>query len=256
MSNEITPNQGPSAISPMEAVNATKSLEMYDRMDNPLEAVKALGASIFKSGMFGCTKQEQGEVLAMQCLAERKPPLEIASTYHFINGKLAIKSEALLGRFIAAGGVIQWLERSDTKVVATFSKGGSTVTVTTTIEQFRANGVATGANKGTWDKYPRQMLSARAITEGVKLVGADCCMGVVIADDMGPRTVNLNLDDVIPPGKEAEAKALFIQMGFMTADQEISDIHPANIRALRKQADSIHSFLTMEGKPGIIEKNF
>lgn len=237
MSNEITP-----AASPENNLG----IELYEKMDNPLEAVKALGASIFKSGMFGCTKQEQGEVLAMQCLAERKPPLEIASTYHFINGKLAIKSEALLGRFIKAGGMVEWVERSDTKVVATFAKAGSKVTVTTTIEQFRANGVATGANKGTWDKYPRQMLSARAITEGVKLVGADCCMGVVIADETQTKVVNLDLADIIPPGKEAAAKELFIKCGFMTAEQELADIHPANIRAIRKQADSLHGFLTSE----------
>lgn len=234
MSNEITP---------VPEADNNLGIELYAKMENPLEAVKALGASIFKSGMFGCTKQEQGEVLAMQCLAERKPPLEIASTYHFINGKLAIKSEALLGRFIKAGGMVEWVERSDTKVVAVFAKAGSKVTVTTTIEQFRANGVATGANKGTWDKYPRQMLSARAITEGVKLVGADCCMGVVISDE-APRVINLDLQDIIPPGKEAEAKALFVKCGFMSEGQELSDIHPANIRAIRKQADSIHGFLT------------
>lgn len=241
MSNENTPAQGPSAISPMEALNATKSLEMYDRMDNPLEAVKALGASIFKSGMFGCTKQEQGEVLAMQCLAERKAPLEIASTYHFIQGKLAIKSEALLGRFLQSGGIVQWIERSDTKVVATFSRGGSTVTVTTTIEQFRANGVATGANKGTWDKYPRHMLSARAITEGVKLVGPDCCMGVVVAEVQ--EATNLNLDDIIPPDKEAQGIKLLIECGFLKEGQTLSDLDPARIKQIRKQGDSIRSFL-------------
>jgi hypothetical protein len=75
------------------------NIAMYDRITDPMQAIKTLGAAIFKSGIFGVDKPEIGEVLAMQCLAERKSPLELARTYHFIEGKLAIKSDALLAKF-------------------------------------------------------------------------------------------------------------------------------------------------------------
>ena len=233
MSNDIQP------ISPMEALNATQSLEVYDRISNPMEAIKVLGAAIFKSGMFGCDRQEQGEVLAMQCIAERKPPLEIQSTYHFIKGRLAIKSDALLGRFLKSGGTVSWDERSDKKVVATFEKNGSKVTVTQTIERWIANGVATGPNKGTWDKHPMAMLTARAITEGVRLVGADCCIGVPMPDDTESgrtlRPVPTSIIDIIPPGKVDTAVALLIKTGMLEEGQSLSDLSPNDEATILKK---------------------
>lgn len=58
---------------------------MYDRISDPMLAIKTLGMSIFKSGIFGLDKPEQGEILAMQCLVEKKSPLELARTYHFLS---------------------------------------------------------------------------------------------------------------------------------------------------------------------------
>lgn len=214
------------------------ALEVFDRISDPLEAVKALGASIFKSGMFGCTKPEQGEVLAMQCLAEKKSPLEIASSYHFIQGKLCLRSDALLGRFLRAGGKVEWLERTDDKVVATFEKDGSKVTVTQTLERWKKNGVATGANKGTWDKYPVNMLSARCITEGVRLVGADCCIGVHIAEDVESvraRPVPTSIIDIVPPGKAERAVDLLVKAGMLEAGQSLSDLSPTDEATILKK---------------------
>ena len=36
--------------------------QVYDRMSDPLAAIKTLGGAIFKSGIFGVDKPEQGEV--------------------------------------------------------------------------------------------------------------------------------------------------------------------------------------------------
>ena len=104
-------------------VNQPASLEVYDRIGDPISAIKTLGGAIFKSGIFGLDKPEQGEILAMQCLTERKSPLELARTYHFIQGQLAIRSDALLAKYHQAGGSVTWIERTDEKVKAEFRKG-------------------------------------------------------------------------------------------------------------------------------------
>ena len=225
MSNEIQP------------VPQALSLELYDKMSDPMEAIKTLGAAIFKSGMFGCTKTEQGEVLAMQCLAERKPPLEIAKTYHFINGKLSIKSDALLGKFLIAGGSVQWGERTATKVVGTFSKGGSSVVITATMDEFIANGVATGNNKETWRKYPRQMLTARAISEGVRLVGPDCCFGLYTAEEMDQKVTRKpsSIIDIVPPGKTETAVKLLVSAGMLEEGQQLSDLSALDEESILKK---------------------
>ena len=96
---ENQPTQG--EVIPLAPLHTAElsTLAVYDRITDPMQAIKTLGAAIFKSGIFGVDKPEIGEVLAMQCLAERKSPLELARTYHFIEGKLAIKSDALLAKF-------------------------------------------------------------------------------------------------------------------------------------------------------------
>lgn len=233
--------------------DAALSLEVYDRISDPLAAIKSLGLAIFKSGIFGCEKPEQGEIIAMQCLTERKSPLELARTYHFIQGQLAIRTDALLAKFQQAGGRVEWKERTDTKVVGVFSKPGQAgVEIVADIEEYKRNGTAYKADgktiKDNWNRWPRRMLTARAVSEGVRLVAPECCFGVAVSDDAestfrAKQTVNLDLGDIIPEGKEEQAKALFVKMGFLKPGQEISDIDPSRVRAIRRQADAINEFL-------------
>jgi hypothetical protein len=229
------------------------SIDVYDRIANPMDAIKILGSAIFKSGIFGCEKAEQGEVLAMQCLAERKSPLELARTYHFIQGQLAIRTDALLAKFQQAGGKVDWKERTDIRVVAVFSKPGqSGVEIVADLEEYKRNGTAYKADgktiKDNWHRWPRRMLTARAISEGVRLVAPECCFGVAVSDEgessFKTRTaINLDLSDIIPEGKEEQAKALFLKMGFLKEGQEISDLDPARVKALRKQGDTLTDLL-------------
>lgn len=245
MSNEI-----------IQVGDASLQLEMYDRITNPMEAIKSLGMSIFKSGIFGCEKPEQGEVLAMQCLTERKSPLELARTYHFIQGQLAIRTDALLAKYQQAGGKVEWKERTDTRVVAIFSKPGQTgVEIVADLEEYKRNGTAFKGDgktlKDNWHRWPRRMLTARAISEGVRLVAPECCFGVAVSDEAessfrAKSTVNLDLSDIIPSGKEEQAVALFVKMGFLKQGQGIDDLDAAQVRAIRRQAEAINAFLFSE----------
>ena len=54
-----------------EQSNATS---IYSRMSDPMLAIKEMGQMFAASGMFGCTKVEQGQVLALACLIEGKSP--------------------------------------------------------------------------------------------------------------------------------------------------------------------------------------
>lgn len=90
----------------------TRSLTVYERMPDPLEATRMLGNAIAKSGMFGCGSVEAGQVFAMECLARRMPPLMLAERYHVICGKLSMKAEAMLAGFEAEGGKYKVLSRT------------------------------------------------------------------------------------------------------------------------------------------------
>ena len=247
MSNDIIPSQP----------QVPQVLEVYDRISDPMEAVKALGASIFKSGLFGCDRPEQGEVLAMQCLAERKSPLELARTYHMVEGKLAIRADALLAKFHRIGGRVEWRERTDKKVTAIFSRPPQAgVEISTDIDTHVANGNAisgkTGKMKENWAKWPRQMLTARVISEGVRLIAPECCFGEYVFEEMEkserrtyvPRpNRKQKLSEVIPDDRAETAVALLVKTGFLEAGQTLADLSAEQEESLANNPAFIQAVL-------------
>ena len=217
-------------------------LDVYDRINDPMAAIKTLGGAIFKSGIFGLDKPEQGEILAMQCFAERKSPLELARTYHFIQGQLAIRSDALLAKFHQAGGTVTWTTRSDTEVIAKFQRGVSYANIVATIDEYIANGTATKADgktlKDNWRKWPRRMLTARAISEGVRLIAPECCFGVYLAEEIESKNLEVvptTLAEIIPPGKVSQAIALLVKAGHLTDGDTLDDVSADTVSSILKK---------------------
>ena len=239
MSHQANPDQ-PGEIVPLAPMNPElTSLAVYDRIANPMEAVKTLGAAIFKSGIFGVDKPEIGEVLAMQCLVEKKSPLELARTYHFIEGKLAIKSDALLAKFQMNGGTVDWKVRTEKQVVAVFTNKGSSVEVVANYEDYERKGVVFGKDgktvKDNWRKWPKQMLTARAISEGVRLVAPECAfLTVEEYEPMVVRTVDIrdDLNHIIPEFQRDAAVRVLRKVGHLTEGQGWADIPETVITTL------------------------
>lgn len=162
-------------------------VSVYSKINDPIQAMQVMGEMIAGSGMFGCTKTEQGMVLAMQCLAEGKAPLELAKTYHIIEGKLTMRADAMLGRYLASGGKVKWTERSDKRVAAIWICDGNEVEIAVTIEEMTKNGVAVGNNgklKTNWQRFPRQMLTARNISEAVRLLMPQIVAGIYTPEEV------------------------------------------------------------------------
>ena len=62
---------------------------------NDTAGIEMMGNSICRSGMFGCESKEAGIIFALQCMAENKPPLEMAKNYHLVKGKLTKRECAI-----------------------------------------------------------------------------------------------------------------------------------------------------------------
>lgn len=218
---------------------------VYDRISDPMMAIKTLGRSIFLSGIFGLEKPEQGEILAMQCLVEKKSPLELARTYHFIQGQLAIRSDALLAKYQLAGGKVNWITRTDSLVEAEFSKGDSKAVIVADMKEYVGNGTALGKDgkpKDNWRKWPRRMLTARAISEGVRLIAPECCFGTYTVEELDAtpskpqtRANTLSLDELVPEAKRDAAVAVLRQVGHLTDEQGWADISPDLEETLTKK---------------------
>jgi hypothetical protein len=130
--------------------------------------MQIMAKAVAASKLFGVANVEQAMALMLIAQAEGMHPAIAARDYHIINGKPSLKADAMLARFLQAGGTVDWISYTDTKASAKFShpKGGS---VEVEWDMERAKKAQLGSN-GMWTKYPRQMLRARVISEGIRTV--------------------------------------------------------------------------------------
>jgi hypothetical protein len=107
--------------------------------------------------------------------AENKHPGTVVQEYDIIQGRPALKSQAILARFQQAGGKVEYITYTDDKVEMTFSHpAGGSLTLAWTMKQAASIGLA---SKDNWKKYPRAMLKARVVSEGVRAVYPACILG-------------------------------------------------------------------------------
>jgi hypothetical protein len=132
------------------------------------QTIEKMGACLAKSGLFNMKTPEQATALCLIAMAEGRHPASAAMDYHSIQNRPALRADALLARFQAAGGSVKWHEYTDSKVSGTFShpQGGQ---ITVDWDLARAKQAGLGA-KDNWKNYPRAMLRARVISEGIRTV--------------------------------------------------------------------------------------
>ena len=132
-------------------------------------------------GIGGFKNVQQAKATMVLALAEGIPIGKAIHEYNVINGRLALKSEAMLARFQNAGGRIEYPVYTDEKVTASahHQKGGA-LTVTWTLADAKRAGLLSNP---TWAKHPRAMLKARAVSEAVRAVYPACLTGVPVEEE-------------------------------------------------------------------------
>ena len=130
--------------------------------------IERLGVAIAKSGLFGIRTPEQAIALMMIASAEGRHPALAARDYSIIQGKPSKTAEAMLRDFIDGGGTVKWHELTDAKADATFKHpAGGEVRISWDMDRAKKAGLA---GKDLWQKYPRQMLRSRCVSEGVRTI--------------------------------------------------------------------------------------
>jgi hypothetical protein len=142
-----------------------------------------MASAVAASNLFGMKTKEQAIALMLVAQSEGLHPARAAMEYHVIQGRPALKADAMLARFQAAGGKVDWKEYTDDKVSGVFSHlSGGSVTVDWTIERAKQAGVY-GKNP-TWKTYPRAMLRARCISEGIRTVYPGVSVGIYTPEEV------------------------------------------------------------------------
>lgn len=167
----------------------------------PFEQQTALARAFVQSKLFGVQNEAQALALMALCEAEGLHPAKAIQEYHIIQGRPALKADAMLARFQRAGGSVKWTQYTDSCVCGVFShpQGGS-VQVDWTLDRARSIGLA---GRDNWKNYPRNMMRARCISEGVRAVYPGIATGMYTVEevqDMGPtREKDMGPADVVQP---------------------------------------------------------
>jgi hypothetical protein len=115
--------------------------------------------------------------------AEGRHPGSVASDYHIIQGRASLKADSMLARFQQSGGRVEWHDHTNEKVSATFTHpAGGSLRIDWDMARAKAAGLG---GKDNWRSYPRQMLRARVISEGVRATFPAVLNGMYTPEEVG-----------------------------------------------------------------------
>jgi len=176
-----------------------------------LADIGRMAAAVAQSGLFGVKTPEQAMALMLVAQAEGLHPAIAARDYDIIQGRPAKKSEAMMRSFIANGGRVKWHALDDKIADATFSHpAGGEVRIAWDIARATTAGLG---GKDMYKKFPRQMLRARCISEGVRTVCPMATSGMYVPEevvDMEPAAGPVVL---VSAAEVAKLEALITEVG-------------------------------------------
>lgn len=181
----------------------------------PVAELGIMAKSIAASGLFGLKTVDQAVTMMLIAQAEGRHPALAARDYDIIQGRPAKKSEAMLRDFMASGGKVEWHALTDTLAEASFSHPqGGTVRISWDMERGKAAGLT---GKENWKKFPRQMLRARVVSEGIRTVCPMATSGLYVPEEVQ------DFEEKAVKGKAAKAEAVTIDQ----TPQEVAEEPPA-----------------------------
>ena len=162
-------------------------VRQHTMLPQSLTEARGIAQMIAQSGLFGAKTEAEAFALMLLADAEGLHPAIAARDYHIIEGKPSMRADAMLARFQSAGGRVRWVKLSDTEVTAVFShEAGGEAEITWTIQM--ASKITTKGKpltqKDNWRNYPRQMLKARVISEGVRTVFPGIAAGIYTPEEV------------------------------------------------------------------------
>lgn len=148
----------------------------------PVDQIQTMATAVVKSQLFGMKTVEQATALMLIAQAEGYHPALAARDYHIIQGRPTLKAETMMARFQQQGGKVEWKTLTDQEVTAVFSHpSGGSASITWTFEQAKRAGLT---NKDNWKNYPRAMLRARVVSEGIRTVFPGVVLGVYTPEEV------------------------------------------------------------------------
>ena len=196
-----------------------------------MQDMSNLSVAFAKSGLFGYKSSSEAFALMAIAQANGLHPAKAAERYHIIQGRPAMKADAMLSAFQEAGGKVRWVKRSDTecKLHLEHPQGGE-LDVTWTIDRAKKAGLT---DKNTWKQFPAQMLAARCVSEGVRALFPACLSGMYTPEEVqdfddgktaaAPEFVEATVEDAPAQEKPEAVEAEVVQPDYNTDTSPLFD---------------------------------
>lgn len=199
----------------------------------PLSEITTIGKVFAESGLFADVKNAaQAAVRIMAGQEIGIPPFAALSGIHIIQGKPTIGAGLMASRVKGSGKYDYKVKEHTEKICSIdFYQGGEMIGNSTfTIEDAKKAGTK------NLDKYPKNMLFARALSNGVKFYTPDIFAGpVYVPEEMAQVTEDIPHEEVWQPTTEmwAEANAL---LNSSTLDDDKKAAASAKLSEAKNQA--------------------
>ena len=159
------------------------------------------GKLLQESCMFGAKTEGAGLVIAITCFMQRITPLDFMRTYHLIENKPSMRSDAMAAEFRKRGGKIKIITRDETKAEAEFEFEGSKQVFSYSIKDAEKEGVCFKSKtdhslKDNWQFRPKNMLWARLISDSIRALCPEIVAGIYTPEEV------MDFDDVTQQREE------------------------------------------------------
>lgn len=165
----------------------------------PFTELESMSSYIVRSKLFGAKDESQAMSLMLLAQAEGLHPMTAIQDFDIVQGRPARKTHSILARFQAAGGKVAWEEITPIRACGVFSHAqGGSLKVEWTFEDAKKAGLT---GKDNWKNYPKAMLRARCIAEGVRAVFPGAIGGMLTveeAQDMAPSRGEIDITPEAP----------------------------------------------------------
>ena len=171
-----------------------------------MASLTAIGQFFMQSQIMGCKTPGDGIVMAMTCFAEAITPLQFSQTFHIIQGRPAMRADAMLAKFRSAGGKVKWVNVGDDgkEARAIFAYGGDEMEIVFTIDDAEK---VIGRERfndrdGNWSKSRGAMLRARLVSKALRIISPELVSGTYLPEE---------IEESLPPAETAEQRKQAIE---------------------------------------------
>lgn len=155
-------------------------LVIADELKHPM----AIGEIFAKSGMFPDIKSQAQAVVKILAGKELGlSPFESMASIYIVNGKLALTSKAMAGLIKKSKSYDYVVKKLDNEeCLISFIKGDTEIGVSSFSSKDAAK--AGLINKDVWKNYPRNMLFARAVSNGIRWYCPEVISGYYTTEEL------------------------------------------------------------------------